>query len=645
MTIDLDLLFAQNDIASQTVLTESSSVPEAVTARISLVDKFNYSQQEVNAMTTNEVLLEYRKQNQLYESKKLINFDSILREWSYRCDKGYPEVGNPSDMIHLQNIFEELGVESPFPKITTEAIPPAAKPKKKSPTAKQSPSTIEGANTPELKEGLSIYFSTQPKKILDLVAAKASDAKNVSILTLNSNIDARYYGPKAHTLVSKAIEYLNSNSITANNSRLYLNAISIARKIQDSFGQVKQERIDRGNLYTEIRKHAVELVSEMGIAADEDKWCPADIYIYNDSVSAKQALQADTLNADKTSLNAVFSSEFNNKTGIVGISLKEEKAQAGKATSFRQILTREENYPDAMRLSDTQKSTLELLYNLNILKIDNAKNTPKIKVGYLAEALRIITTKKIQNSETLSKLLVSSLNSTFNGNIKAANGPRGGFNKDAARKSFGDLGLTELVLDKKLITAIDAFSESVKTDALNAYKSSRKSFVNTLTRLNFKVPVKSPDLNKLDSETLYKKASCYLVAEYLLSGLNAEKLRIPKAYKTILVQKNAFVAMTAYAVGMGGISPTFFKLVGSTSGSNAHLEPFYGDGFLNVDENSTTDVVDTNEYKGFYVTFVADVIIGSGKSAKKKGAYGVTLDFRYAGDQLNIEVSDLKQVK
>jgi hypothetical protein len=569
------------------------------------------------------------------------DLDAVLREWSYRCDKGYPEMGTPADMLHLQNILEELGIESPFPKLT-EA--PAAT-KKKNPTAKQSPATIDGANTPELKEGLAIYFTTQPAKILDLAAKKASNPKDTSVLTLNSSIVASYYGTKAASLVSKAIEYLNENSITANNSRLYLNAISIARKIQESFGQIKQERIDRGDLYSSIRKHAVKLISEMGIAADEDKWCPADIYIYNDSISAKQALQSDTLNADKNSLNAMFGAEFNQKSGIIGISLKEEKAQAGKATSFRQILTREENYPDAMKLSDLQKSTMELLYNLNILKVNNAKNTPKIKVGYLAEALRIITTKKIQGTENLLKYLVASLKTTFNDNIKAAYGPRGGFNKDAARKSFEELGLTELSLDSRLLPAVDSFSELVKSDALTTYKSSRKAFINTLNRLNFKVPSTSTNVNKLDSETLYKKSSCYLVAEYLLSGLNAEKLKIPKAYKTIIVQKNAFVAMTAYAVGMGGISPTFFKLVGSSSGTDAHLEPFYGDGFLNVGDTSSTNIVDTDEYKGFYVTFIADVIIGAGKSAKKKGSYGVTLDFRYAGDQLNIEVSDLKQVK
>jgi hypothetical protein len=547
-------------------------------------------------------------------------------------------------MWHLQCILEERGIEVPFTKIS-EAPAVAVKKKKVSPTAKKSPSTIDGANTPEMKEGLVIYFATQPKKVLDLAEAKASNQKNTSVLTLTTKINPKFYGTKSASLVQKAIEYLNANVITPNNSRIYLNAISIARKIQESFGQLKQDHIDRGDVYTTIRKHAVKLVSEMGIAADEDKWCPADIYIYNDAAAAKQSLQSDTLNTGELSLNAMFRTEFTpSNGGIVGISLKEEKAQAGKATSFRQILTREQNYPDALKLDDTQKSTMELLYNLNILKISNAKITPKLKVGYLAEALRIINSKKIKNTEALKKLLEHSISLTFKGDVKAAYGARGGYNKDTARKSFETMKLTELPLDPKLFTAIDAFSATVKSDAVSVYNNSRKAFINTLTRLKFSVPKERPDLNKLDSETLYKKASCYLVAEYLLSGLNAEKLRLPLAYKTITAQKNAFVAMTAYAVGMGGISPTFFKLVGSTTGSDAHLEPFYGDGFLNITDGDKTQVVDTNEYKGFYVTFVADVTIGVGRKSKKKGSYGVTLDFRYAGDQLNIEVSDLKKV-
>lgn len=578
------------------------------------------------------------------------DMDTVLREWSYRCDKGYPEIGNVSDMWHLQEILKEMGIENPFPQITEapSGNPAAAVKtvKKKSLTAKQSPSTIEGSNTPELKEGLVIYFSTQPKKILDIAAEKASNPKSTSVLTLNTTVPSKYYGTKSAELVSKAIDFLNENSITPNNSRLYLNAISIARKIQESLTveQVRQESIDRGDLYNSIRKHAVKLVSDMGVAIKEDKWCPADIYIYKDSISANQALQTNTLNVGDMSLNAMFNSEFNDVSGIVGISLKEEKAQAGKATSFREILTRETNYPDALKLNDVQKNTMELLYNLNALKFSNAKSTPVIKVGYISEAIRIIESKKIKNTDKLKNLLIHSLSLIFKGNTKGVFGPRGGYNKENTRKSFINLGLSELPLDPKLIPEINSFSETVKSDAINTYNRSRKAFISTLNKLHFKTPGDTPNINKLDSETLYKKSSCYLVAEYLLSGINAEKLHLPPAYKSIMSQKNAFVAMTAYAVGMGGISPTFFKLVGSSTGTGAHLEPFYGDGFLNVSDNNSTKIVDTDEYKGFYVTFVADVTIGTGKKTKKKGSYKVTLDFRYAGDQLNIEVSDLKQV-
>ena len=48
----------------------------------------------------------------------VIDFDDILTEWSYRCDSGYPTVGKQSDMLHLQAILEEKGIESPFERLT-----------------------------------------------------------------------------------------------------------------------------------------------------------------------------------------------------------------------------------------------------------------------------------------------------------------------------------------------------------------------------------------------------------------------------------------------------------------------------------------------------------------------------------------------
>ena len=47
----------------------------------------------------------------------LPDFDVILREWSYRCDSGYPTIGKKSDMIHLQEILSEMGIENPYTKI------------------------------------------------------------------------------------------------------------------------------------------------------------------------------------------------------------------------------------------------------------------------------------------------------------------------------------------------------------------------------------------------------------------------------------------------------------------------------------------------------------------------------------------------
>jgi hypothetical protein len=50
----------------------------------------------------------------------LPDFDAILLEWSYRCDKGYPDLNNKKDMYQLQLVLEEMGIENPF-KLISEA--------------------------------------------------------------------------------------------------------------------------------------------------------------------------------------------------------------------------------------------------------------------------------------------------------------------------------------------------------------------------------------------------------------------------------------------------------------------------------------------------------------------------------------------
>ena len=117
--IDLDALFANAESKQlKETLKESAmagNVPPEVAARIDLVNKFNFTTHEVDKMTSDEALEEYNKRSSLKES---IDIDSILMEWSYRCDKGYPDFNNKHDMIKLQEILDEMGVASPFKRIT-----------------------------------------------------------------------------------------------------------------------------------------------------------------------------------------------------------------------------------------------------------------------------------------------------------------------------------------------------------------------------------------------------------------------------------------------------------------------------------------------------------------------------------------------
>jgi len=39
-----------------------------------------------------------------------MSIDDLLLEWSYKCEKGYPEIDNPSDMLVLESILKEFNI-------------------------------------------------------------------------------------------------------------------------------------------------------------------------------------------------------------------------------------------------------------------------------------------------------------------------------------------------------------------------------------------------------------------------------------------------------------------------------------------------------------------------------------------------------
>jgi len=565
---------------------------------------------------------------------KHIDFDEILTEWSYKLPKGFPTIVdgkfiNRGEILILNEILQDRGINPIEPPQIEEL--------------EYIQEDLQGTSTPDFKEGLVIYFTSQTSQTLAAIERKLQTDNGT--LKLSTNINNQYYGQKSADLVKQAIAHLSSNVVSKKDKAFYYNALSIAKTIQELYGRPMQA--DRGVLFEEIRKKALELVNKLGedvSLSAADKWCPADIYIYNDKQAAQKALAAQYLNIDDDSLNAQFQTDYTKtQNKILGISLKEQKAQAGKASSFRGVLTKDKNYPDIPVQQDL-RLLLEVSYNLGQSLISKDK---KLAIGYFAAAhtlLGRVTTKDAPSAESLKAKIAQILSDTLGeDNLNASYNRKGSFDKDKTRKVFTQLGLTDIKVSPDYQTAVKQFYTEIKSKCENAYNKARTQFITTLTSLNYEVPAETPDISKMSPETLLKKTNCYITAEYLLSGLNTELLKIPQGYQTIADQKNIFIALTAYAVGMAGISPTFVKVVGNSKGASANIDTFYGSGFLNLDDGTAVSITDTAEYKGFYATFITKVTLEAGEEAEVVKKYNVTLDFRYAGDQLNIEVSELKQ--
>jgi hypothetical protein len=89
-----------------------------INTTINLDDILN-SNEEASSEETIEILKESIAETakSIEENAPLPDFDAIVTEWSYRCDKGYPDMKNKSDMIKLQEILNEMGIKSPFKQV------------------------------------------------------------------------------------------------------------------------------------------------------------------------------------------------------------------------------------------------------------------------------------------------------------------------------------------------------------------------------------------------------------------------------------------------------------------------------------------------------------------------------------------------
>ena len=525
-------------------------------------------------------------------------------------------------------------------------------------------STIPTSTT-GLKEGLVMYFACQDTNAIDAAINKIETKSNKRLNFLTGIVSSKLYDgnvePASKNVIA-AIKYLNTNVVEPKIAKTYINAMISAKRIIKDIGILDPKLVDRGKTFDSIKSHATDLLKGMDISItskESDKWCPADIFIYGSSGAITVANESTNINIDskiKPSLNSIFSETFTKPDGntILGISLKEEFARAGKATSFRKILKGDEDYVIEDK-DQAQEFITKLLYNFSsITRIKGANTEPIYKIGDCAEALNTITknetliSKNVSSDvlENLKQSLAKVLKSTFGKDAKLAT------NKDNAKNLYKS-GTFKYPSDTaksitELKTFITEFRSSLIEYAKAKYTKSRKDFFQTLKKTNFKPPTNPPvkwaeteDVSKV-SDIFLKKAGCYEAASKLLDGYQLKAaLSLPKAFKSIVdEEKNVFLALTAYAVSQGGISPTFFKLIGKESSSQeAEVKTFPSDGVLKLVSGGEVEIDDSPTNAGFNVTFICQIKSEKGIADK----YKVVLSFSYAGTQFKIEVFELKE--
>jgi hypothetical protein len=555
-----------------------------------------------------------------------INYEEILTEWCYRLPKGFPTIvdgkfGDDEEIIILNEILQERGMQPlQVPHNTTPLI-------------------VEGT-TEDNSEVLCIYFCCLDQKKIQtvkdyLVSLKKPQTKQTTLppvkLKLIPGLTATNLGSSGKTALEALLNDYNKG---VPNIKLFVNAITSGELIQQEYGTtIPASAIDRGNEnFQQIKKVALNLIEkQLSIKLDkDDKWSPADIMIYNGKANLDLVRKAKTLEE----LNGLFTAGISRESNtIVGISLKQATAQGGKALSFKSSLTREKHFVEADDLGDDDKLTRSWLY------LADATNPSKkaSDIGYIAELVKkSLPTDKLLNraaqniiSEAKNTLQLTFGKSQATRILGMSSGQKA---KDAARNLFKTK--KQIAFSPKYQAAVEAFDTITTKRAKSLYEQTRERFISALREGMYQIDAKvaAPQSSLL----LYRKASCYQLATWLITGVAEGGLKIPKGFITLAKEKNPFIALTAYAIGYAGVSPYFVKVIGA--GDNvaslnkpAHYVVMGGEGMLKLQRKQKVVIIDNPGYGGFSV----NLLLEAGKGVK----YDVKLDFRFAGDRINIEVN------
>jgi len=412
------------------------------------------------------------------------------------------------------------------------------------------------------------------------------------------------------------------------------NGISAAEEIHKKINS--SGRIIRNESFDKIRAKAVELIKKFDISIQPDNWCPGDVYLVVDKASEAKALKAQQLNIGKDSLNSLFK-----KTdGIIAISLKEEVAQAGKATTFKDNVFKRsfnaEIKPEEKYGTSDNKNLAKLSASIERFE---AYYKGKDKSGKRSQSYKnaLMSNGNIHKSVN-TILLAAKLSKVTTKDLKY---------KDQSEQKFYNSNKN---IFNNLEKAIDILQSSLNSG--NAASKVKKNFIDSRTKFikdlsKYKIQVDFDNSTSFEKQiekenknyipVLSKKIATYELASTIIDKWSDKNAEISPAYKKIQEITNPFVALTAYAIAEAGISPSFWKVIGSASDiSAAHSDFFNSKAIVDIDsKTSKIKLADSPKQSGFVLTYTT--ILGTEK-------YLTNLVFRFSSTEIRIEVQKFEKI-
>ena len=503
-------------------------------------------------------------------------------------------------------------------------------------------------NETSLKEGLVCLFYdvfkipslvTEIEDLHTLVTTKqaASEIKEEDVTKVTNKISQVYNKNKQYYGSGKSMPenldlYVKYVFLTGQEIDTLTNAISAAASIHKEVSA--EGRIIRNQDFDKIRTKAVSLVKEQyNISLQADNWCPGDVYLVLNQAGVSNCLKADTVNIGKDSINHQFEKDGD----IIAVSLKEEKAQAGKATTFANTVF--SNSFDANVDPNDKYGTSD---NKDLAKI--SAKIARFEDYFYGPKRGGKRSQSYINSITKDKKLHGSVNSILQAvgkpkiktdGIKPEYKSEDAFYK-ANKTIFDDLESAIKTIKSKL-TGSDSTAKVKKS-----FTTSRDKFISDIKK--YKIEVSAEDSNKFSKEVekenedfikvLSMKTATYELASLIIDRWTDKNAKISPAYKKIQEISNPFVALTAFAIAEAGLSPSFYKVIGSSKSLMGHADYFDAKAEVDIDSSSTKmTLVDSPKQAGFLLSYVT-------KLGKKN--YSTKLVFRFSGSEIRIEVQELK---